>query len=502
MITYKTIVNACNAFADNHHIIKGFGAGELWQINDHDQDSAFEYPLQYMVDVPSSPGPKSWTYAFRVYFVSRVEAPKDRDGNPIYFEYTSEKSAMLSCAQDFLSYWVQDVNYKLTIEQSLGVTTFIDAQEDGVTGCYVDIRFVVPFGYDSCIIPMDGVADPPSLNVEVYVNDVLRYTLTPGSELLLNVIDTNGDPVDATISGSNIVVPASAACDPVTMTYNGAAITSTPAGDNKNIFSKDTAGNNVGTKTVDTAGELTTVIADHQTELNGTTLTANKAETDKVILIEHENGDPVVITPVVNTETEFGGTIPNVVVPINTASLYKTGQTAIHGANDDGSLQRGNGVNFTTLSHNNFYGNTNRFTDDLGGQTYASGWIIDWATWNQVTGDVLWWYNVLPGTGENWTDLMNLQPLTLGGKADCYIPNENEIQSIFNRGQANAINYAPFNISVTVSSGRLWTSTTVASNTLNAYAFVGTTNADVTASVTKTTVLKYIVMRVGNTSEL
>lgn len=209
MITYKSIINGCKAFADKHHIIQNFGNGELWQLSDHDQDSNFEYPLMYMVDSPSSPGPKSWVYAFRVYFVSRVEAPKERDGNPIYFEYTHEKSQMIACAQDFLSYWVQDVNYKMTIDQSIGVTTFIDVQEDNVTGCYVDIRFVVPFTYDSCIIPMDGVADPESLNVEVYVNDTLYFTLTPSSELFLNVIDTNGDSVAATVSGTNIIVPPS-----------------------------------------------------------------------------------------------------------------------------------------------------------------------------------------------------------------------------------------------------------------------------------------------------
>lgn len=220
MITYKSIVNACKAFADNHHIIKGFGNGELWQINDHDQSGDFLYPLQYMVDLPSSPGPKSWTYAFRVFFFSRVEAPKGRDGNPIYFEYTSEKSAMIACAQDFLSYWVQDVEYKLTIEQSLGVTTFIDAQIDGVSGCYVDIRFVVPFTYDSCIIPMDGVTPPPSQDVEIYVNDVLFYTVTPGSEPNIVVKDTDGATVGSKV-GSEWIVPAAGGSFTYDLYFNG-----------------------------------------------------------------------------------------------------------------------------------------------------------------------------------------------------------------------------------------------------------------------------------------
>lgn len=261
MITYKQIIKASKSFSDAHHILKNFGNGELWQLSDHDQSDNFEYPLMYMVDSPSSPGSKSWVYAFRVYFVSRVQAPKDRDGNPIYFEYTSEKSAMIACAQDFLSYWVQDNNYKMTIDQTLGVTTFIDVQEDNVTGCYVDLRFVVPFTYDSCIIPMDGVPDPDSLNVEIYVNDTLYYTLTPGSSLMLNVIDTDGNPVDATVSGNNVIVPTAPECDPVTSTFNAAPLVSTPAGGNKDVTVENTLGVAKGTLITNTATELAVEIA-------------------------------------------------------------------------------------------------------------------------------------------------------------------------------------------------------------------------------------------------
>lgn len=264
MITYKTIVNACKAFADNHHIIKGFGNGELWQINDHDQDSAFEYPLHYMVDVPSSPGPKSWVYAFRVYFVSRVEAPKDRDGNPIYFEYTSEKSSMIACAQDFLSYWVQDVNYKLTIEQSLGVTTFIDAQQDGVTGCYVDIRFVVPFDYNNCILPMDDVPAPRLLCLPVSLsldNNVIA-SIASGDSYNITLKDIDGNPVVWSYNEPlKILTIQLGACDPVTMTYNGVSITSTDAGGTKTITVLSESLDPVGTITVDTSGQLTVIIA-------------------------------------------------------------------------------------------------------------------------------------------------------------------------------------------------------------------------------------------------
>jgi len=244
------------------------------------------------------------------------------------------------------------------------------------------------------------------------------------------------------------------------------------------------------------------IIGDVTQTVNTVAIAPNRSETSKAITIRYANNDPVVVTTITDNETVFIGEVPDVVIPKNTSNLYKTGQTVAYDANDDGTLERGNGSSFTVLSHNNYYGNTNRFTDDTGAQTYASGWVIDWSTWNQLTGEVLWWYNVLQTTGQTWANLMALQPFNLGGHTDCYIPNESEMQSVLTRGQSNALNYSPFNISVTTSAGRLWTTTTVAGTTANAYAFTGTTNSDVIASVTKVTVLRYIVMRVGNTSEL
>jgi hypothetical protein len=303
MITYKQLISAFESFADAHFILKNFGNGELWQINDHDQNTPFEYPLMYVVDVPSSPSSNSWIYAFRIYFVSRIEAPKDRDGNPIYFEYTSEKSAMISCAQDFLSYWVQDVNYKMTIEQSLGVTTFIDAQEDGVTGCYVDIRFVVPFSYDSCVIPMSGVTPPPSSNVKIYINDVLYYTLPPGTELPLNVIDTNGDPVDATIIGNNIVVPLSGGS--INIDINGVPFLADQTTDVDIPVKKSDGTTNTGSK-VGANWQIGDVTLTH----NGNAITPNKSETSKAIITRYENGTQIG-TPTTDTEGSLIVEIPD-----------------------------------------------------------------------------------------------------------------------------------------------------------------------------------------------
>lgn len=239
-------------------------------------------------------------------------------------------------------------------------------------------------------------------------------------------------------------------------------------------------------------------VGDVTQTLNGAAITNNKAETSKAITIRYANNDPVTVTTIADTETVFIGEVPDVVVPLNTSNPFKTGQTTSYVANDDGDLERGNGVDFTTLSHNNYFGNTDRFTDILGGQTYTSGWIIDWSTWNQVTGSFLMWYKTAQ-TGATWTNAMAGQPYNVGGFADCYLPNATEIGQLYNFGLASALNYAPFNYTVVGTASNLWTSTTVPSATTTAIAFQGLV---VEAARAKTLVIAFFVMRYGNISEL
>lgn len=136
----------------------------------------------------------------------------------------------------------------------------------------------------------------------------------------------------------------------------------------------------------------------------------------------------------------------------NSANPYKTGQTTSYVSNDDGDLQRGRGSDFTTLDFNNPFGNTNRFTDTLGGQTYANDIVIDWATTNYISETVIGWYRVVQGgAGVNWTTAMAAQPVTAEGYNDWYVPNKNEFTLIIS--SENSINYNPFSLT-----HNLWTS--------------------------------------------
>lgn len=70
------------------------------------------------------------------------------------------------------------------------------------------------------------------------------------------------------------------------------------------------------------------------------------------------------------------------------AKVLKTNQTVSYRTGDDGDLQAGRELDFYTLSSNNPFGNTNRFTDELGGQTFTNDIVLDWSTYdgNEVLG--------------------------------------------------------------------------------------------------------------------
>jgi hypothetical protein len=153
---------------------------------------------------------------------------------------------------------------------------------------------------------------------------------------------------------------------------------------------------------------------------------------------------------------------------LSTATLMKTGQTTSYRTGDDGDLESGRNTNFTTLAENNPFGNTNRFTDELGGSTYTNNIVIDWSTYNGT--NVLGWYRIRrPSPGVyTWNQaidnalIFSISTYTTGWR----LANIMEYASLFNWANtpANKLNYAPFSLV-----GDFWSSTTDANNTANAF---------------------------------
>ena len=154
----------------------------------------------------------------------------------------------------------------------------------------------------------------------------------------------------------------------------------------------------------------------------------------------------------------------------------KTGQTTSFQTGDDGDLQEGRATDFLTLEYNNPFGNTNRFTDELGGTTYANDIVIDWSTYDTVSGKVLGWYRT-PLIGTLSAAISNSLAFSVGTfTSGWFLPNIIQLISIANYGVAQPLNYAPFN---QTSNNFWWCSTTQNSASSFAYllangtAFVG-----------------------------
>ena len=125
--------------------------------------------------------------------------------------------------------------------------------------------------------------------------------------------------------------------------------------------------------------------------------------------------------------------------------LMKTGQTTSYRTGDDGDLETGRATSFTVLASNNPFGNTNRFTDELGGTTYTKNIVIDWSTYDgsTVLGYKRTETNVTSGGWNNAIDTCLAISIT-GFTTGWRLANVNEWNNILNLEYSNPLGYTPF----------------------------------------------------------
>jgi hypothetical protein len=155
------------------------------------------------------------------------------------------------------------------------------------------------------------------------------------------------------------------------------------------------------------------------------------------------------------------------------ATLMPSGQTTVYRTGDDADKRLVNGrtPDFFTLATNNPFGNTNRFTDELGGSTCANDIYIDWSTYDRVAGTVLGYYFTGLSFGNfNWNDAIDnaISHSVASYTSGWRLPNIDEALSLFNQEQAHKLDYPPFNFNTSITS---YTSTTSKRNTATAYLF-------------------------------
>ena len=234
------------------------------------------------------------------------------------------------------------------------------------------------------------------------------------------------------------VTPEPVVCDPATVQNSDASYTASVAsGGTLSLPDIDINVNGVDEGDIPSVTDVNVTLTDNNGTVTPDSVTITGNTVDIVL------ADAVIPTPI-------GAQVP------------KTGNTVSYITGDDGGLQRGREVDWLTLPGNNPFGNTDRFTDELGGTAYANDIVIDWSTYNG-SDKVLGYYRI-PLTTANWsTQVGNCAALSVGTFTSGWaMVNWDEFENIHSKGTTlvagrfDALNYSPFNINL---GNYLWTST-------------------------------------------
>lgn len=447
-------------------------------------------------------------YSVNVLFLFKSNLDDNADQR-----YSSLKLAENAQRQFHLMIDNDDVNFKgVEVGQCFQVMNFLDCNLDGI---------VMPFTFternsDSVCIPSsDPVCRPVTYLIKDEDDNILYSGNVASGGALIKAIQ-NGqvknslgtvlgsilaegeitlDDVDNIDSdGSTVPTPAGVAftCTPVAPCSDATAVlkdedgntistTNIPSGDSEDIeapnatydvkYENGTLIENGeilsnGYKLIEVPDPISCANAD--LTLNGDAFlsVASGSDTDIELLDQDDNE----IDPLSVVGSVIKVTLPAPTYPSVGATLIKTGQTSSVVTGDDGDLQNGREDDFLTLESVPVHTDgsatinttTSRFTDELGGQTYANSIFIDWSTYNNITGEVLGffynYFNAVESPQVIWGDFISdCNSFSKGSfVSGWYAPNAREMFNLVNQGTNQAFNYAPFNIN---SGYQFWTST-------------------------------------------
>jgi len=326
-------------------------------------------------------------------------------------------------------------------------------------------------------MPLDGCEDitcngdvviPITNDVKVYINSILRYEPSCGTDLNLTLVDQDGVSIDATYNGTEIVVNIAGA-------------------DARVSNSDDSYDVNVAS-----GGDLE--IPDEAITINSAAFITKASVKTQDILLKDVSGNTI-------TPQSLAGNTITILDAVSAKGLLplKTGQTTSYATNDDGDLERGRATDFNTIAYLNPFSNNFRFTDELGGQTFTNNIVIDWSTWDggsSVNGYCRSNYSSQTGT-QSWNDWMLNSPYTCSTFADWYLVNFQEMASLLNMNDTLGLNGYPFNI-VTSPNNRMYTSTTYSVNT--SQALFKSHSLNYISHVSKTTAYRAMLIRIFTVS--
>jgi hypothetical protein len=404
------------------------------------------------------------------------------------------------------------------------IEPFTERFENYLAGWVASFDVLIPNDMTSCdaaTIPSPDCEDATAITTDSLGNQLYSNTIPSGATETQVIADStylveyvNGTPIESgniLAEGSLLVqVPDPIVCADATVNVNGAFWDTVPSGGTENVIVrqstgstqvgsiqgqyfriddstavlKDTLGTTISTTSIKAEDTEDIVAPDTTLEVNGT-IEGTVISGSTVDIQLSDSGGVVTPTSVTQVGTDFQVVLPDAVAaaPRSTATLMRTGQTTVYRTGDDADTSsEGRDTDFFTLDaaplHNDGSAtlNTtiNRFTDELGGQTYANDIVLDWSTWNGST--LLGYSRVNIATGNNWEQAIdNSLTYSLGTfTTNWRLSNIKEIVNILNYQNTRTalINYAPLNLS---SSGRVyWSSTTIVGTTTAVYSFSNT----------------------------
>jgi hypothetical protein len=494
--TLVTIKDSITAFADGHGQLKG---RVIFEADDHRSAYITEentYPLLFVAPIDVAVNRAMNVHTLRVYVYERIN-----DDRLDVWENANDTSLIL---RDIRVWWndygIDDINI---VEDPIGQFG-CDKELDNLVGYFADIRFEIP-SHGRCQVPVDvtlipspSCADATQVITDSDGNELYSNSIPSGAtetQVIQDSVATLRDSLGVFIGTTNILaegsedivapdatytveyengrliqsgsipsdsteliqVPNPVTCADATVNVNGVLFDTVASGDTLDIEVRQEQGATlVGSK----QGQYFRV-DDSPVNINGG-LIANVPAEDTLSINVTLNGS--------NSGTWNSGTQTWEVVSAAAsvgATLMKTGQTTSYRTGDDGDLEAGRATSFLVLASNNPFGNTNRFTDELGGSTYTNNIVIDWSTYDGST--VLGYTKNTNGSPVVWnTAIDNCLSLSISTFVSGWrLANRNELSNLINEGAATSVlNYPPFNFTTDVN---IWSSTTARYDTSRAF---------------------------------
>ena len=495
MTSYKGLLNKIEAFCNAHLQIKKYG-GEFKEQMPNFSTENEKYPIVYVVPTSDLSDLNTNQFTLDVYCVDIIQ--KDRANiNTI----VSDCNLIVN---DLYLYFLDGNDLSIDVIGASSGSPINNFDLDYSAGWVKSITFEVQ-AYSVCAIPMNPinpnppqVCNPANYNLVDTLDNILASgSIDSGATENIVVGNSTVENSDASYS-AYILAEGSLVLPDITVDVQNSALTvvntatvasvqdvtiSAPDG---TINIKKTGDGTIHSEAVPSGATVNYNVADNAITVNSANSFTIDATDPLDIVLKDSLGSTLTPNSVTPSQAQHK---VDIVLPANvptyaSARLTKSGQTISYRTKDDGDLEAGRNASFSTLLANNPFGNTNRFTDILGGQTYATAVVLDWTTYDGVS--VLGYTRTFSGSNLTWAQAVDAGLATSVGTftSGWRLCNINEIQNIFNYGSAGGVlNYSPF---TSITQQNLWTSTTYIGNTLNAFCITDAWSGNITTGIAKT----------------